>query len=44
MREKYRLSELLDEIRKDEEIKKQDMKRKLSQEQIRKMLKELKQK
>ncbi|TWI71245.1 hypothetical protein LZ24_02045 [Desulfobotulus alkaliphilus] len=44
MKEKYRLSELMDEIRKDEEVKKQDMNRKLSQDQIRKMLKEMKKK
>ncbi|WP_281279332.1 hypothetical protein [Desulfobotulus mexicanus] len=44
MKEKYRLSELMDEIRKDEDVKKQDMNRKLSQDQIRKMLKEMKKK
>lgn len=44
MRERYRLSEMMAEIEKDEKIKEQDMSRKLSQDQIRKMLKTMKEK
>ncbi|MDY0163325.1 hypothetical protein [Desulfobotulus sp.] len=42
MRERYKLSDLMKEVEQDEEIKKQDMNRKLSQEQIRKMFSSLK--
>lgn len=44
MREKYRLADLMAEIEKDEKIREQDMNRKLSQEQIRRMLKTMRDK